>query len=190
MMVDKLIEKYELRKSDAIDGIYTVSDHNKSIMVRCTSDGVMYPTFSMSPVYRIQADLDSIKVIYKDQLIYSVNGGRDELLYISNKYHNNIIYINLNDHHSIFSRAGYKLTLDEDDLYIRLMGGGNSAFGLFDIGIQVLKDSNPLIISSNLSLKEVSDFIYKNKRRISFVTHMDFFGIDMCGTVFYFPPTK
>ena len=190
MIVDKLVEKYELTPSDAIDGIYTVSHNNKSIMVRCTSDGIMYPAFSISHVYRIQADLDSIKVIYKNQLVYSTIGGRDELLYISNRYHNNIIYINPKRSYNIVSRSGYVLCLDEDEIYIRPAGGSNSAFGLFDIGVKVLKDSNPRIISTNLSLKEVADFIYKNKRRISVVTHMDFFGIDVRGAIFYFPPSK
>ena len=87
-------------------------------------------------------------------------------------------------------RAGYSLCLDEDEIYIRPVEGGNSAFGLFDIGIKVLKDSNPQIISSNLTIKEVYYFIYKNRRLISFVNHMDFFVIDVCGIVFYFPPSK
>ena len=189
-MVDKLIEKYELTKSDAIDGIYTVSDHNKSIMVRCTSDGVIHPAFSRSYAYRIQADQDSIKVIYKDQLIYHTSGRWGELVDTICKFHNNTIYIKPDKHFCILQRAGYSLCLDDNEIYIRYVDGCKSPFGLFDIGIKVLKDCNPRIISTNLSLKEVSDFIYKNKRRISFVTHMDFFVIDVCGTVFYFPRSK
>lgn len=191
MMVDKLVEKYELTKSDAIDGIYTVSDHgDRPIMVRYTSDGVIYPAISRSYAYRIQADLDSIKVIYKGQLIYRTNGRGEELVDTIHKFHNNTIYIKPYKHFCIMQRAGYSLYLDDDEIYIRTADGGNSAFGLFDIGIKVLKDSNPLIISFNLSLKEVADFIYKNKRRISFVNHMDFFVIDVCGYIFYFPEPK
>ena len=185
-MIDKLVEKYDLVKRGDIDGLYSIPHpRNWLFLVECISDCIIYPISHDRRECGVQADLESIHVIYKDQLIYSTGGGRKKLLDTILKFQHNTIY--LGGANQILGRGGYTLHLDKDEIYIRTVDGSNGPFSLFEIGIKAMHHFNPQIISTNCNLKEVADFIYKNKQHIAGVSHMEFIIFDVCGIPFYFP---
>ena len=185
-MMDKLVEKYDLVKRGDIDGLYSIPHpRNWLILVECTHDYVIHPVSIENSYYRVQADLESINVIYKDQLLYSTSGGRRELIDTILKFRHNTIYIGGTN--QILGRGGYTLHLDKDEIYISAVDDRNGPFSLFDIGIKAIDDCNPRTLLTNCNLKEVSDFIYKNKQHIPGVAHMEFIVFDVYGMPFYFP---
>ena len=185
-MMDKLVEKYDLMKRGSIDGLYSIPHpRNWLILVECISDCIIHPVSHDRRECRVQADLESIHVIYKDQLIYSTSGGHKELLDTILKFQRNTIYIAGSN--QILGRGGWTLHLDKDEIYIGTVDDSIGPFSLFDIGIKAMDDFNPQIISTDCNLKEVADFIYKNKQHIAGVSYMEFIIFDVCGIPFYFP---